>query len=378
MKNKLSLLIGIIVLVVLLAYMFTFQVRYDEVAVRTTFDRAVPPEFDEAGNMVDSGTLYYEPGLKFRLPPPIQRIYKYSRKLNLIEDELEQIMTAEGHTIVLRTYVTWRIADPYQFFQQVGDVPTAERRINELMRAVRGVISSYRFDELVNSDPERLKLEQIEAEALAHLRDELEEIEPGLGIEIDSFGIRRILLPGATSDEVFARMRATRERMAEDILARGRSEAASIRNEAEATRQIILDFADRRAAQIRAEGDTEAARYWEAFADHQDLAIFLREIEMLQETLAHNTTFILNANQLSVLRPFIADPGAEPEDDEPLEAGAPDATDEVREALEAVDRPRELSPDQWEQFQQWQRQQQLDGDRTGADAGRASNDLATP
>lgn len=472
MTNKLSLLIGIIVLVVLLAYMFTFQVRYDEVAVRTTFDRAAQPvhlservvapgapavatgeavfavQIDDAdavavrvpaasieaiADAVDPvqaardhvaeaiadagladdvgvdvynnrlrlslletaegatlalpevnetaqralglarhvetvGSLYYEPGLKWRLPPPIQRVYKYSRKLHLLEDEPEQIMTAEGHTVIMRTYATWRIARPYQFFQQLGDVPAAEARLTELMRALRGVISSYRFDELVNNDPEQLRLQEIEEAALEQLRSELASIDPGLGIEVEAFGIRRVLLPGPVSEDVFARMRSTRERMAEDILARGRSEAASIRNEAEATREIILDFASRRAEQIRAEGDAEAARYYEAFADHQDLAIFLREIEALQRMLAHNTTFILDADQLSVLRPFTHGPEGEPE---AVEAGTLEAGLEA-----AAGEPRKLSDEQWEAFQQWQawrEQRELEeAEETGADAGDAA------
>ena len=43
MKNAFILFISIVIVSLLLAFMFAFQVRYDEVVVLTTFDKAAPP-----------------------------------------------------------------------------------------------------------------------------------------------------------------------------------------------------------------------------------------------------------------------------------------------------------------------------------------------
>ena len=40
MKNSFVLLVGLAIVGVLLSHMFLYQVRYDQVAVRTTFDKA--------------------------------------------------------------------------------------------------------------------------------------------------------------------------------------------------------------------------------------------------------------------------------------------------------------------------------------------------
>ena len=62
----------------------------------------------------------------------------------------------------------------------------------------------------------------------------------------------------------------------------------------------LLAFAQRRAQSIRAQGDKEAAQYYTAFKQDESFAIFLRRIRTLEEVLPHNTTFILDANQLSL------------------------------------------------------------------------------
>jgi len=313
MKNKLILLVGIIVVVVLLAYMFTFQVRYDEVAVRTFFNQADPVERDAEGTIIDAGSLYFEPGLQWRWPWPVHKVYKYSTKLHLLEDELAEIQTNDNHAIVVKTYLTWRIARPYQFHGALGSISAARDELRPLMRNLNGVIGSYDFDELVNTDSEALKLTEIEQKCAEKLREQL--VSTDWGIEVEQVGIRRILLPEDTTEDVFERMRATRERMAENILAKGRAEADTIRNEAEATKQIILDFANRRAQEIRAQGDQQAAMYYDTFREHQDLTIFLDHIEMLKASLPHHTTFILDANEISVFEPFINQPGIAPEGD---------------------------------------------------------------
>jgi regulator of protease activity HflC (stomatin/prohibitin superfamily) len=62
MKNSFTILMGTVIAAALLAYMFLYQVRYDQVAVRTTFDKA------------DAGSVQKDPGLKFRLPWPINKV----------------------------------------------------------------------------------------------------------------------------------------------------------------------------------------------------------------------------------------------------------------------------------------------------------------
>lgn len=307
MKNKLTLLIGIALVLVLLAYMFTFQVAYDEVAVLTTFDRAKEPARDpetgqlllnEAGRPVDPGSLKLDAGLYFKLPWPIQKVEKYPKKVQLLEDQLEEIQTKDGKAILVQKYLAWRITDPYAFFRTLQDIQHARQQLESLMSHLNGVITSYRFDELVNTDPQRMKLAQIEQACVEQLRERLWQIKPSYGIDVVEVGIRGILLPETTTQKVFDRMRATREAIAESIRAEGKAKASDIVSQARSAQQRILAFAQRRAEAIKDEGRTEAAAYMAAFREDQEFAIFLRQVEALKQVLPHNTTFILDANNL--------------------------------------------------------------------------------
>ncbi|MFW6335860.1 MAG: hypothetical protein ACOC3G_01860 [Phycisphaeraceae bacterium] len=66
-----------------------------------------------------------------------------------------------------------------------------------------------------------------------------------------------------------------------------------------------MAFTERRAQAIRSEGEQEAAEQFGAFAADEDFAIFLRNLEALEQTLPNNTTLILDARQLEWLSPLV-------------------------------------------------------------------------
>jgi membrane protease subunit HflC len=298
MKNKLIFLVAIAVAVVLSVYMVMFQVRYDQVAVRTTWDQAVKPTRDANGNITDPGSLILEPGYGFKWPTPIQKVKVYSKRVQLLEDQSSEIQTADNQAVIVKFYLAWKIEDPYAFFLRLKDEAEAESQLLSMLSELKVVVSNYRFDQLVNPDPEKVMLAEIEQKGLDMLRGKLDAISPGYGIKLEQVGIRRIILPEDTTQKVFERMAKTREQLAEKARAEGDAEANNIQARAEAAKRRILAFAERRAQAIRDEGNREAAQYFSAFREDQDFAIFQRQIEALQKMLANNTTFVLDANKL--------------------------------------------------------------------------------
>ncbi len=295
MKNRLGVVIGLLVVVVLLSYMFMFQVRYDQVAILTTFDRA------------GDRSVKTTPGLYARLPWPIQKVQHYSTRLQLLESRLEQIQTADNKSVVIRAYLTWRVDDPLAFFSSLQNLQAATDKLLPLLSGeLSGAIGRYRMDQLVNADPQQVLLEGIEQQIMEGLIDRIADL--GYGIRIQHLGIARVLLPQESTAKVFETMRKTRERLASYARASGSAAAATIESEAQSARQRILAFAQRRAEAIRAKGDQEAAQYYSTFREDESLAIFLRRIETLKKVLPHNTTFVLDADQLSV-QDLISDPG---------------------------------------------------------------------
>lgn len=287
MKNTFALVVGGLLAVALLSRMFLFQVRYDQVAIRTVFDRA------------DADSVESTPGLKWKLPWPIHQVTHYSKRLQLLEDKLEELQTADGKSVIVRTYLTWRIADPLAFYLTLKDPNDARRQLASRLREVRGIISGYRLDQLVNEDRDRLAIDEIEAQAQRVLEQSL--AEAGYGLDVENVGIYRIILPESTTAKVFETMIASRQRLAENALQEGQAQASAIRSEAEAARDRILAFAERRAQAIRSQGDREASREYEGFARNEEFAIFLRRLEALEKMLGHNTTFVLSAESLGIL-----------------------------------------------------------------------------
>ncbi|MFM8733717.1 MAG: protease modulator HflC [Pirellulales bacterium] len=295
MKNSFTILVGMLIGLAMLAYMFCYQVRYDQVAVRTTFDKA------------DEASVQSTPGLKWRLPWPIHKVTHYSKRLQLLEDKVEELQTADGKSVIVRTYLTWRIANPLDFYVTLKDPAEAARQLSSRLREIRGIISRYRLDELVNLDRDRVKLAEIEDEAKKTLEASL--AESGYGLKVESVGIYKIVLPEATTGKIFETMIKTRERLAENALQEGQAQASAIRSEATSARDRILAFAERRAQAIRSQGDREASKEYESFAKNEDFAIFLRKVEALKKMLDHNTTFVLSADSLGILDWFNRDPG---------------------------------------------------------------------
>ena len=312
MKNSFIILVGLLLVALLLSHMFLYQVRYDQVAVRTTFDKA------------DETSVQQTPGLKWRWPWPINKVSLYSKRLQLLEDKIEELQTADGKSVIVRTYLTWRIADPLAFYVTLKDPAEAGRQLSSRLREVRGLISNYRFDELVNIDRGKLKLAAIEEAAARTLDAAL--AQAGYGIKVESVGIHKIILPESTTGKVFETMIASRERLAENALQEGQAQASAIRSEATSARERILAFAERRAQAIRSQGDREAAVQYESFAKNEEFAIFLRKVDALKKMLDHNTTFVLSADSLGILDWFNKDPAKAAAPPSPVTASPAAAT----------------------------------------------------
>ena len=318
MKNTFTLFVAIVIACILLVYMFYFQVRYDETAIVIKFGKAEAPVHDADGTVISRGSVRDKPDLYFRWPWPFQRVRVYSTRVQLLEDQLQQQLTSDNKNVIIRTFVAWKIDDPRKFYlKELLDIEDAEPHLRPLLKDIRGIISQYRFDQLVNTDASKLKLVEIEEKAkkqiAARLADRASDdgsTVPGYGIEIVRVGIQRIVLPSTTTEHVFGRMKEVRERLAQKARSEGKAEADAIRSKAESASQRILAFTDRSAQAIMAKGDEEAASAYVAFAADEDFAIFLRQIEAMTKTLPYNSTFLLDTNSVGAVKMFIEGPGS--------------------------------------------------------------------
>lgn len=278
-KTRLSLVIGALLLVIFLAVLFAFQVRSTEVAVVTTFGKY--------------SASYTEPGLKFRLPWPIQNIYRFDNRLQNFERKFEQTTTRDAKNILVSLFVGWRISDPKIFLERFnGDSLKAEQQLEGLVRnAKNAVIGRYNFSDFISPDPKQVKFEQFEAEALKEIQGAAKDT---YGLQVEVVGIKQLGLPEAITGKVFERMRSERERLVKQFTGEGEAKAIEIRSDADRRRDELLAKAEADALRIIGEAEAQASKDYAVFEQKPELAVFLLQIKALKESLKDRATVILD------------------------------------------------------------------------------------
>jgi len=281
MKNIAITIFIVLVVIVMGLYLFSFQVREIETALVTTFGKAT---------IEDEIT---EPGWYFKWPTPIQRVYKFDSRMRVFEGDLVETTTKGAVPIILNTYVVWKVAEPLRFFNAVGTVREAESKLlSQISDTQNRVIGQHSFSEFVNSDPNKIRFEEIQKGMLADIK---QPVRNNYGIEIAALGIKQLKVSEDVSKEVFERMRAERNRRTETTIAQGNAEATKIKTDADSKKTELLAAAEARATAIRGRGDAEAAKYYKMLKDDPELAIFLRDIEALKKILAKNSTIVFSS-----------------------------------------------------------------------------------
>lgn len=282
MKN-LAVSILVIVVIVILGFTFTsFQVRETEIALRVRLGKA------------DSGSEIMKPGIYGRWPAPIERIYKYDSRMRVFEADLGETTTKGAVPIIVNTYVVWNIAEPLAFFNAVGSVKEAENKLlSQISNTQNKIIGQHNFSEFVNSNPERLKFDEIQQEMLEDLRA---AVKDQFGINIKTLGIKQLKVNKDVTENVFERMKAERQQRTQNTLSEGQAEKTKIVSDADAKKKVLLAATEARAKQIRGQGDAEAAKYYKMLDGDPELAMFLRDIDALKKILSSKSTIVLSAD----------------------------------------------------------------------------------
>lgn len=289
--NRLGLyIIAAIVGITLLLFTCTYQVRFNEQAIVTTFGKA------------GDNAQVTEPGLKFKWPYPVQSVVKFDTRTKILETRLENVMTADNQLVAVQVFLAWKIDDVLTYFKKVTNEESAKRQLEGRMSSALGVFSQFTFNDLLNVGAANSGMTDVESQILAHLSSGQSNIREEYGIDPVAVGVTQFVLGEATTTAVFERMKQERERVAAN--ARSSGEAAKVKIEADATTAArkIRSFAERLAEEIRATGSEEAARYLAMQAETpeaEELAIFLRQLEAMEASIQRYSTVIL-----PMMKPF--------------------------------------------------------------------------
>lgn len=281
MKRNVTLVLsGLCIAALFVLLQVVFTVRQGEVVIVTHLGRPVRA-IDEAG-------------LYGRWPWPIQRLYRYDNRLRTLQGSFEETLTQDGKNVLVALYAGWRIADPIAFLERVGTVEQAEANLDGLLRTYKSsALGQLRFSQLVNIDAAALRLDQLEDSVLQAVQPQARQ---RYGIDVQFVGVRRIGLPEAITQSVFERMRAERQELADRYRSEGEGEAIRIRAKADSERDQLLAQAEADARRSRAEGEAAAADSFQVFEKSPELAMFLRKLDVLEETLREKSTVVLSSD----------------------------------------------------------------------------------
>jgi membrane protease subunit HflC len=275
------ILIAAIVVTVLGCAMFSFQVASNESAVLTRFGSPV--------------RTLNDPGLYFKWPWPVDTVHRYDQRLAFYDTRISEALTQDKRNVILPVLLAWRVADPLKFLQSLGTLAAAPTKLDSLATSARNaLLGRYDFQELVSTDPAKLKLAELEQRLAETIRP---QALAAFGIAIEQVGLKRIARPEANTLYVFERMKAERGQYAAKFRAEGRREAEELRAKTDAERTVLLAEAQKFAEETRGQAEADAARiYAEAHAQDPKFYTFLRELETLRKVTRENTTLILDTD----------------------------------------------------------------------------------
>ena len=252
------------------------------------------------------------PGLHMKVPF-IQRTNVFDKQFLEWDGSPNQVPTKDKRFIWVDTYARWRITDPLLFFQRLRDERGAQSRLDDILDGeTRNAVARHDLIELVRSTNRNAEDVPIESEEEAVI---LEKIEKGrqqitreiletaagrtadLGIELLDLRLKRINYVEEVQQDVFARMIAERQRIAEQFRSEGQGESARIHGERELELAKIQSEAYRQAEELRGQADAEATRiYAEAYNRDADFYAFTKSLETYERTMDASTLFILGTD----------------------------------------------------------------------------------
>lgn len=265
-------------------------------------------------------TVAEKPGLYFKVPI-IENVVYLDRRVLDLNLPAQEVIASDQKRLVVDSFARYRILDPLRFYQSVNTIAGAENRLGSIVSStVRGVLGDANFAAVVKLERETL---------MRQIRDRVNTAARGLGVEIVDVRLRRVDLPEQNSQAVFQRMQTERQREATDLRAQGTQQSQAIRARADRDVTVIVAEANKRADELRGNGEAEKNRILaEAFGQDPGFFAFYRSMQAYEVALRPGETRLVLSPNSDFFRYFngsagtpAARTGAAPAGEPP--AGAP-------------------------------------------------------
>lgn len=269
LRKALLLILGVILLTVAMSGLFT---------VRET-QQALVMQFGDPRRVVT------EPGLHWKLPI-LQQVRYFDRRILNLDVPQQEIIASDQKRLIVDAFARFRIVDPLLTYQAVrNEAGAVQQLISILQSNVRQVLGEEPMRNIVSG--ERVAL-------MGRIQQTVNVQGESMGVDIIDVRLRRVDLPQANSQAIYARMRTEREQEAAQARAEGREQGARIRAQAERERTVLLADAEREAQQVRGEGDARAVKIFaDAFNRDAEFFEFYRSLQAYDRALGSETSQIV-------------------------------------------------------------------------------------
>ncbi|WP_076415742.1 protease modulator HflC [Shewanella sp. UCD-KL12] len=249
-------------------------------------ERAIVSRFGKI--LKDEGvTRIYEPGLHLKIPM-IDKIKYLDSRIQTMDGAADRFVTSEKKDLMVDSYVKWRIKDHEKYYLSTngGIKANAEsllqRKINNDLRTEFG---RRTIKEIVSGSRDELQ-----EDALRNAAESSED----LGIEVVDVRVKQINLPSNVSSSIYQRMRAERNAVAKEHRAQGMEQSEIIKAKTDANVTILLADAQRRALEVRGEGDATAAKiYADTFSQDPEFYSFVRSLEAYKSSFENDSNVMV-------------------------------------------------------------------------------------
>jgi membrane protease subunit HflC len=282
MNNNLkSALLMVLFLVLLLAVSSMYVVNQGQHALVLRLGRLV---LNTEGTPINVG-----PGLHFKYPF-INTIRLFDTRLQTLDiKSTTRVVTKEKKDVIVDYYVKWRISDLGRYYRSTsGNEFNAQGLLEQVLNtSLRDEFGKRTIHELVSGERD---------DVMAILQKNAGKNAENLGMEVVDVRIKGIDFPSTISENIYQRMRANMEKIANRHRADGRGEAEAIQAEADKKVVLILAKAKSDGDKIQAKGLAIAAKiYTDAYKQAPDFFAFYRSLLAYRNTFSNkNDVLILN------------------------------------------------------------------------------------
>ena len=244
------------------------------------------------GEITTSGNVEILTGSGLHLKMPfVDHVQKFPSLMYTYVSDSEVVNTAEKKQYYVKTYAQWSIADPALFSLKLGSMTSAENQLDNLIHPV--IVQAINRLSAENFVSNKDALNAALAKGLQTINADMAP----RGIEIKDIQVHRTILPAANIESTYARMKADRTKVAQQLRSEGDEEYQKAVASADLEVRLIEAEALSQAGVIRGQGDASALEiYADAYSVDEDFYAYWRSLQALESALDENATLVLDSS----------------------------------------------------------------------------------